>query len=189
LRRIPDTVTFMYEGKEIEATLMTNFYNGEERGKDLLFKFKEELINISLEEEENYWHVAPLHYAILDKLGVKGHKKYERTLSDLRGIEKEYVVINNKVYKPSIVCLDISPKYYIVTLELENDTVLDGTYEFMTHAQRGNKKLLLDNLKSQAKNAYKLKSVEPSKKHLEETKTNEYQDKKKWIKELLESLN
>lgn len=186
--RIQNTVEFVHNGNKIEGTLFTYFYEGSEKTQTFMFLYKENNIHISLDEEQDYYNVAPLHCEIIDKLGIKGHKSYEEYLSTIQSIGRNHIIINDKVYNYYSKLLIQSPKVYALSLMLEDGTYLDGTYKLTTIDERSRKNELFNNLQTQAHYAFKQNKIEPSQEQLNNEKTNEYQQAKNSIKEILESL-
>ncbi|MFP4854717.1 hypothetical protein, partial [Paraburkholderia sp. BR14264] len=103
-------------------------------------------------------------------------------------IEREYVIVNNKVYNYFSKLIIESPKVYHLSLKLEDGTNLDGMDKLTTMSERGNKRKLFNNLQYQARNYYKHKKIEPAQECINVEKTNEYQETKKSIQKILESL-
>ncbi|MDE8562746.1 hypothetical protein PNH38_02475 [Anoxybacillus rupiensis] len=188
MKKVDSQVEFIHNGEEIKATLSTYYDKGIERHSTIMFNYKDINVHISLDEDEKYYFVAPLHCRVLDKLGLDGYKKYEKYLSDIRTIEHNYIVVNDKVYNYYSKLISSSPKYYVVRLKMADGNYLDGTYKFMTVQDHGDKRMLLKNLQYQAQNYFKENKIEPAIECLNQEKTEEYQKKKKWINEVHESL-
>jgi hypothetical protein len=188
MKRISSPVEFIHNGKEIKATLFTHYEKGIERHNTIMFNYKDVNIHILLNEDENYYFVAPLHCRVLDKLGLDGYKKYEKYLSDIHAIELDHIIVNDKVYNYYSKLISNSPKYYVVNLKMADGNYLDGTYKFMTVQDHEDKRMLFKNLQYQAQNYFKENKIEPAIEYLDQEKTEEYQKKKNWINEVHESL-
>ncbi|MBD8006419.1 hypothetical protein [Bacillus norwichensis] len=185
---VQDTVEFYFNGEAISGTLFTYFDGVTERQNTFMFNYKGYTIHISLKEDQKYYFVAPKHCEIIDKLGIEGHKKYEDNLSTVHSIERDFVVINEKVYNYYCKLIVHSPKVYYLDLLLEDGTHLDGTNKLTDMNTRGNKRQMIKNLQYQAQDYFKRNKIEPSKDFLNKEKTNEYEQAKKIIKEIIESL-
>ncbi len=186
--RVQNTVEFHYNDEKIIGTLFTYFHGGIEKSQTFMFNYKGNSFNISLNDEENYYFIAPLHCEIMDKLGLDGYRKYDKYLSDIHSIELNHIIVYDNVYNYFSQCISTSPRYYFLNLKMEDGTSIDGTYNFMTTQDKGNKRLLFKNLQSQADNYFKIHKIVPAKEQLNEEKTKEYQEKINWIRKINESL-
>ena len=187
MNRTASPVEFDHNGEEIKGTLFT--YHGGVTSRDtLMFMYKNNNIHISLDEDENYYFVAPLHCKIIDKLGFEGYGKYREYLSTIDSIQRDYIIVNNEVYNYFCQLIIQSPKVYSLLFRLEGDTNLDGTNKLTTMDDRGNKKRMVQNIQSQANYYFKEKNVKPDQEQLNVEETQKYQESKKLIKEIRESL-
>ncbi|PAK32520.1 hypothetical protein, partial [Peribacillus simplex] len=87
MNRVTSQVDFVHNGNEISGTLFSHYEKGTEKYNTIMFKYKEYGLHISLEEDESYWTVAPLHCKVIDKIEVNGYKQYDKYLSELYSIE------------------------------------------------------------------------------------------------------
>lgn len=187
MNRTGTPVEFDHNGEEIKGTLFT--YHGEETGRNtFMFMYKNNNIHISLDEDENYYFVAPLHCKIIDKLGIEGHEKYREYLSTIRSIENDFIIVDNEVYNCYCERIGQSPKIYYFSFNLEDGTNLDGINQLTTMQDRGNKKRMFQTIRSQVNYYFKDKNIKPRRDQLNIEKTQQYNETLNLIQDIKESL-
>lgn len=186
--RVQNTVEFYYNGERIDGTLFTYFHDDIEKSQTFMFNFKGNNVHIALEEDKQYYNVAPFHCKIIDKLGNKTYQKYCDYQSLIHDIKRKYIIVDDEVYNFYCALLVKSPKVFNVSIRLDNETIIDGTNKETTIKERGNKRALIDNLKSQVNYYFKEKNIKPKSEQLNVEKTQKYQEAKQFIKQIQGSL-
>lgn len=188
--RVSSQVEFNYNGEEISGTLFTYYHDDIEKSQTFMFNHRGNNVHIFLEEDQKYWSVAPLHCEIIDKLGIESHKNYEDYLSIIHSIKRDSIIVDDNVYDYFYQTVGYNPmKFHLMVIEMDDGKRLDGSpSNEIFNDEKYNKQKTFNNLKERVRNYHKIHDVIPAKKYLNEEKTEQYQQTKKLIKDIIESL-
>lgn len=183
---VRDHLELDYQGKEIPVRL--DMYM-DVNHHALVFTYNEVNVNVYFDaDESSWWNVGVEHCRLIDKLGETMYKQYCDYSSDIRSFEKQYIVLDNKVYKHFYKTIDGGHKiYHMMGITMEDGQSLDGSpFNNIFDEEKYNKKKTFENLVRRVNSHYKTNNVLPLEKYLLIEETKQYQEMKQWIEECLE---
>jgi hypothetical protein len=175
-------VEFHHNGKVIAARLDIYSRKGIENGYVINFTYKEINVSVSYDDDiTTYWNIAARECEIIDKVGEQKYKQYSKYKSEIRSIEKNYIIAGDNVYSYYLNDGIRSGDniYYIMGIKMADGTSLDGASpsKFFYEQDRKNKKRTFENLQNKVKQY----DVLPSEECKLEDKTKDYREMKDWI--------
>lgn len=188
MNRVSTVGEFFHNGEKIEGTLFLYSDGVKDKSKSFMFYYKNINIHVDVDKNKEYYNVAPLHCRIIDSLGIEGHKKYEKYLSIINDIKRNYIILNDKVYKYYCKLMINSPRVYFLDFKMADGESFDGTNKLTSIEDKGDKMGLFATLQLQVNEYYKNNGIEPDVSQLIEDKTKDYQETSKLIREIHESL-
>ncbi|KUO75706.1 MAG: hypothetical protein APF81_17675 [Desulfosporosinus sp. BRH_c37] len=184
-----DDVYFVYDEQKIFAVLQRSFLEKDNYSDKFEFDYMDIQVIMFYDEEDSWYTLAQIICRLIDKYGKIGFEEFNKIYHEKKSIEKKYIVVDNKVYKPYINNSIRSGEMinYIINIQMSDDTRLDGIisgdirspYYNNVH----NKDLLMETLRSRVKNYYQNKNVLPSNEYYQEDITDKYQKIIDWYKE------
>ncbi|WP_036165585.1 hypothetical protein, partial [Lysinibacillus sphaericus] len=114
--------------------------------------------------------------SIIDKTSKEGFEEYQIAKKLIIDYKKNFIILEEKVYKPFIQCVDKDSNYYIASLNMENKTIEVSTNLLSDFKKLDNKVEIIEELSSKVKfhiieTGYKQKDEN----QLDEIKTSQYQ--------------
>lgn len=180
--KVSDFVEFNHNGVEYNARL-DMYINSNLRVID--FTYKSIHVNESFDDSDiSYWHIAVKNCEIIDKLGREDYKKYSEYRDEIKSIDKNNIVIDNKVYRHyyNDDAKSGSLVYHYRSLKMEDGITVYGApnSEFFDKDKYDYYKTLR-NIQNNAMKHFEETGALPSEEYLEKELTKKYNEMKNWI--------
>lgn len=181
---------YRHNGEDIVVQISTYFYEDSANKYHISFTYN----SIKFEEPLGYgdsWEiVARENCMLIDKLG-DDYGKYAEYRDKVKKIEKEFLVLADKVYKPHYFTVPHgSRNYHSMSITLVDDNgvnrSIDGSPNPNDEYSREDvysKNRIESNFRMRVKYQYETSGDLPSEDYFREDKTNEYREMKNWINE------
>lgn len=152
------------------------------------YRFEFEYKNCSVydwyyyEDNSDAYSLTRLYCKIIDKYGIDSVERFKLCKKKLSQIRKNYIIVDNKVFKFDKEVMDISPhKIHCMQIEMTDGEILDGN-SFMNRdfyikdKDEYSYKKTLDNLRGKVESYFKDKKIFPCKKFFLEKETKVYKE-------------
>ncbi len=189
MKVISDNDYFVYENQKINVLLQRYIYDKGEYGDKFEFDYKNNTVFMFYEEDKSWYQLAQTICKLIDMQGYEGYKTFYEYYQEKKRIEKKYIVVDGKVYKPYIND-DVrsgSLIYYFINMKMYDGESLDGRIS----GDVGNpfyndvydKGKLMNTLRRRVQAYYQKNKILPSDEHYMKDTTEKYEEITKWYTE------